>query len=64
MPREPPGTTHRLTNALAAFLAGLGLPGGWLVVFDQRAKQPPIAERTRVDMKVTTSGRSVAVIHA
>lgn len=49
---------------LDRYLAGLGLPGGWLVVFDQRAKQPPIAERTRVDMKVTTSGRSVAVIHA
>lgn len=49
---------------LDRYLAGLGLPGGWLVVFDQRAKQPPIAERTRVDMKVTASGRSVAVIHA
>ncbi len=30
---------------LDGYLAGLGLTTGWLVIFDRRAGQPPIAER-------------------
>ena len=49
---------------LEGYLAGLGLPTGWLVIFDRRSKQPPIAERTRVETRTTPSGREVAVIRA
>jgi hypothetical protein len=49
---------------LDGYLAGLGLPGGWLVIFDQRAGQRPIAERTRVERGKTPTGREVAVIRA
>ena len=31
---------------LDAYLDGLGLPSGWLVIFDRRSGQPPIAKRT------------------
>jgi hypothetical protein len=31
---------------LDGYLAGLGLDGGWLVIFDRRSGQPPIRERT------------------
>jgi hypothetical protein len=49
---------------LDSYLAGLGLPGGWLVIFDQRSNQPPIAERTSTEEATTTSGRPVTVIRA
>ena len=49
---------------LDGYLAGLGLGGGWLVLFDTRAGQPPIEERTSVERAVTAGGRAVAVIRA
>ena len=49
---------------LDGYLAGLNLPSGWLVIFDQRSAQPPIEERTRLERAVTPSGRPVAVIRA
>jgi hypothetical protein len=49
---------------LDSYLAGLGLPSGWLVIFDQRSNQPPIAERTFTEEATTTSGRPVTVIRA
>ena len=49
---------------LDAYLQGLGLATGWLVVFDQRRGLPPIAERTRAETALTPSGRQVTVIHA
>ncbi len=49
---------------LDGYLAGLGLSRGWLVIFDQRASQPPIAERTRVQTTTSPGGREVAVVWA
>ena len=49
---------------LDGYLAGLGLPAGWLVIFDQRSGQPPIAERTRVEARTTPAGRAVTIVRA
>jgi len=37
---------------------------GWLVIFDQRRGQPPIAERTSAEAAHTPNGREVTVIRA
>jgi hypothetical protein len=44
------------------YLSGLGLDTGWLVIFDQRSNQPPIAERTTTEAATTPQGRHVTVI--
>jgi hypothetical protein len=49
---------------LDGYLAGLGLSSGWLVIFDRRSHQPPIAERTHATVALTPSGRRVAVMRA
>jgi hypothetical protein len=49
---------------LDGYLTRLGLPTGWLVIFDQRSGQPPIAERTSAERAATPSGREVMVIRA
>jgi hypothetical protein len=49
---------------LDGYLAGLGLDSGWLVIFDRRSGQPPLAERTRAEPAITPAGRSVTVIRA
>ncbi|WP_437766290.1 ATP-binding protein [Sorangium sp. So ce281] len=49
---------------LDEYLAGLGLLRGWLILFDQRSGQPPIAERTRREHALTPAGREVVVIRA
>ncbi len=49
---------------LDGYLAGLGLDSGWLVIFDQRPDQPPIADRTSTEEAVTPNGRAVTVIRA
>jgi hypothetical protein len=49
---------------LDGYLAGLGLERGWLVIFDRRAGQPPIAERTRSQETRSPQGRSIQVIRA
>ncbi|WP_437902501.1 ATP-binding protein [Sorangium sp. So ce327] len=49
---------------LDEYLAGLELQRGWLILFDQRAGQPPIAERTRRELALTPAGREVVVIRA
>jgi hypothetical protein len=49
---------------LDAYLAGLGLDGGWLVIFDQRSGLPDIAERTATEQAQTPGGRAVTVIRA
>jgi hypothetical protein len=49
---------------LDGYLAGLGLGEGWLVIFDQRPGQPPIAQRTRVEATISPAGRSITVIRA
>ena len=61
------GERDPLGNGLAqidGYLAGLGLATGWLVVFDRRSGQVPIAERTSSEEGVTPAGRSVVVIRA
>ncbi|PDV97442.1 hypothetical protein [Candidatus Chloroploca asiatica] len=47
---------------LDGYLAGLGLDTGWLVIFDQRPGQPPIAERTSATSATTLSGRMVTLV--
>jgi hypothetical protein len=49
---------------LDSYLSGLGLDSGWLVIFDRRADQPPISERTTVEQAISPDGRAVAVIRA
>ena len=49
---------------LDGYLAGLGLDAGWLVIFDRRAGQPPIAERTHSDVGCSPQGRRIQVVRA
>jgi hypothetical protein len=49
---------------LDGYLAGLGLDTGWLVLFDRRGGQPPLAERTHATPALTPSGRRVMVVRA
>jgi len=49
---------------LDAYLAGLELASGWLVIFDQRQGLPPIGERSTSERMTTPNGRDVAVIRA
>jgi hypothetical protein len=49
---------------LDGYLAGLGIDTGWLVIFDRRSGQPPIAERTHATSASTPSGRRVTVVRA
>ena len=43
----------------------LGIPEkGWLVIFDQRSKQPDISQRTTTESATTPGGRAVTVIRA
>jgi hypothetical protein len=73
-PRQAGKTTALLSLAqeltaeglaqLDGYLAGLGLDSGWLVIFDRRSGQPPLAERTRAELASTPSGRPVTVLRA
>ena len=61
------GTADPLRDSIAqidGYLHGLGQATGWLVIFDQRSGQPPIAERTSAAGATTPSGRDVTVIQA
>ena len=49
---------------LDAYLDGLGLPSGWLVVFDRRSGQLPIAKRTTAEPAATPAGRTITLIRA
>jgi len=49
---------------LDSYLAGLGLDAGWLVIFDRRAGQPPIAERTVSVEQTSPQGRRIQVVRA
>jgi hypothetical protein len=46
------------------YLGRLELETGWLVIFDQRRNQPPIEERTRIELATTTTDRTITVIRA
>ncbi len=61
------GASDPLSDGIAqldGYLQGLGMVTGWLVIFDQRSGQPPIAERTSAVGARTPSGRQVTVIRA
>ncbi|NJL03287.1 MAG: ATP-binding protein, partial [Spirulinaceae cyanobacterium SM2_1_0] len=47
---------------LDAYLAGLSLDWGWLIIFDRREGLPDIAERTTTEAAETASGRRITVI--
>ncbi|MDG4594247.1 MAG: AAA-like domain-containing protein [Candidatus Contendobacter sp.] len=49
---------------LDGYLAGLGLDAGWLILFDRRAGQPPIAERTTHSEQLSPRGRRIQVVRA
>lgn len=49
---------------LDGYLAGLGLDGGWLVVFDRRSGQPPIRERTASAEMPSPQGRRITLVRA
>ncbi|RKT44555.1 ATP-binding protein [Thiocapsa rosea] len=49
---------------LDGYLAGLGLNSGWLVIFDRRTDQPPIAERTASNTAASPQGRCIQVVRA
>jgi hypothetical protein len=61
------GATDPLTEGLVqldGYQAGLGLDSGWLVLFDRRSGQPPIAERTVHTEVLSPQGRCIAVVRA
>jgi hypothetical protein len=47
---------------LDAYLNGLGLATGWLVIFDQRSGLPDISQRTSTETAVSPAGRQITVI--
>ena len=49
---------------LDGYLAGLGLDHGWLVIFDRRAGQPPIRERTSSSVMLSPQDRRITVVRA
>ena len=58
---DPDPLTAGLTQ-LDGYLAGLGLDGGWLVIFDRRSGQPPIAQRTSSTETTSPEGRRIIVV--
>ncbi|MCF8015137.1 MAG: hypothetical protein K9L65_05460 [Chromatiaceae bacterium] len=59
-----PDPLARGLEQLDGYLDGLGLDGGWLVLFDRRSGQPAIAERTNVTEALSPGGRCIQVIRA
>ena len=51
-------------SQLDEYLAGLGLESGWLVIFDRRANQPPISERTTTELALSPAGHPITLIRA
>lgn len=49
---------------LDAYLAGLSLDAGWLVVFDRRSHQPRLAERVSTEVVTSPGGRAITVVRA
>ncbi|KAF3889235.1 MULTISPECIES: ATP-binding protein [Nostocales] len=49
---------------LDSYLARLGVDFGWLIIFDQRSKAPPLEERLTTQITTTKNGRSVKVVRA
>jgi type II secretory pathway predicted ATPase ExeA len=49
---------------LDGYLDGLGLPTGWLVIFDERPGAEPTSIRTRRELARSPAGREITVIYA
>jgi AAA ATPase domain len=49
---------------LDGYLDGLGLPTGWLVIFDQRAQAEPTPTRTRREQATSPAGRTITLVRA
>ncbi|MCA9711912.1 MAG: ATP-binding protein, partial [Myxococcales bacterium] len=49
---------------LDRYLDGLGLPTGWLVIFDHRPEAGPGATRTRREAATSPAGREIVVVRA
>jgi len=49
---------------LERYLQGVGVATGWLLIFDQRRGDTPIAERTRAEVATTPGGYQVTLIRA
>jgi hypothetical protein len=47
---------------LDGYLAGLGLDTGWLVIFDRRTDQPPLAERLSESEQTSPGGRRIRLL--
>ena len=60
---DPDPLTAGLTQ-LDGYLAGLGLDTGWLILFDRRTGQPPLAERTTRHEQLSPQGRPIQVVRA
>lgn len=61
--KEPDPKNEGLAQ-LDGYLEGLGLNTGWLVIFDRRENQPPIAARTSTEKGTTPVGRGVTILRA
>lgn len=59
-----PDPLQAALQQLDSYLAGLNLPTGWLVIFDQRSGLPQISERTFTESATTPAGRAITVIRA
>jgi hypothetical protein len=51
-------------DQLDGYLGGLGLDQGWLIIFDRRAGQSPIRERTHSAETTSPQGRRIRVVRA
>jgi hypothetical protein len=61
------GDTDPLNDGLSqidGYLDRLGLPTGWLVIFDRRSKAAPLAQRLQSSRATTPSGKGIVVIRA
>ncbi|WP_246156109.1 hypothetical protein [Thiohalocapsa marina] len=62
-----PGAPDPLVEGLAqldAYLAGMGLETGWLIIFDRRPEAPPLAERLGLVRTRSPAGCWVQVVRA
>lgn len=59
-----PDPKDRGLDQLDRYLDGLGLPTGWLVVFDQRSTAEPVSTRTQRESATSPTGRSIDIYRA
>lgn len=59
-----PDPLHEGLSQIDGYLARLGLPTGWLVLFDRRPRAAPLAERLQASNATTPDGKEIVVIRA